>query len=154
MNKNEESDDWVAPDFFYKLTINQKYAIIYFLGLVAASDADVNSKINKKEFYFINFYYKKFKVSVENYLAYIAIGGKDQIIADLKSLTKLNLQGLVIATTELCNYSGNLNESEFNIISSWAESIGMTMDEWNNYLNDFSELDNRPYEDDEDEEDD
>ncbi|NWJ50830.1 MAG: hypothetical protein HXX14_08190 [Bacteroidetes bacterium] len=146
MNKFEESDDWVAPDFFNKLTRNQKYAIIHFLGVIAASDVHAHSKINKKEYYFINFYYKEFKVSVEKYLAYIAMGGKEQVIADLKSLSKLNMQGLVFATTELCNYSGSMNDDELLTIADWVDSLGMTMNEWNDFYNNFDEFNNRPSE--------
>lgn len=143
MAEYEESDDWVAPGFFYHLTRNQKYAIIYFLGVVAASDVDINLKINKEEFYFINFYYKEFKVSVEKYLAYVSMGGKEQVVADLKSLSKLNMQGVVFATFELCRYSGNMNDEELITIANWVEAIGLTMNDWNNYYENFDELDNR-----------
>jgi hypothetical protein len=143
MAKHEKSDDYVAPGFFFELTKNQKYAIIYFLSTIATSDVDIHSKITEAEFYFMNFYYKEFDVSVEQYLAYVAMGGKMQVVADLKSLSKLNMQGLVFATSELCDCSGHMNDDEMQAIESWTIELGITLDEWADYYENFDAFNER-----------
>ena len=133
MARSNNNEDYDLPnEVFYDLTRNQKLAIINFLSVIAASDANV--KISEIEFAFISHYYKEFGVTGDQYLAYLSIGGREQTIAEIKNLSKENIQELVYATTELCNCTGELNAEEFTALLNWLDPIGMTIEEWNDVL--------------------
>ncbi|MDP4291111.1 MAG: hypothetical protein Q8908_08525 [Bacteroidota bacterium] len=117
---------------FSDITRNQKLAIINFLSVIASSN--IAPKISKSEQAFINFYYKEFGVSGDQYLAYLSIGGRAQTISDIKTLTKSNMQDLVYATTELCICDGEATDDQLNALSNWLNDIGITIEEWNEYL--------------------
>ena len=134
MTKKKEIEDYdFSPYGFIDITRNQKLAIINFLSVIAVSDARKrNGKIQQA---YISFFYKEFGVTGDQYLAYISIGGREQTIADLKALSKSNMQDLVYATTELfiCD-DGNASDEELMALSNWLDDIGMTIEEWNDYL--------------------
>ena len=133
MAKSDKDEEFDSPNWvFSDLTRNQKLAIINFLSVIAASDANV--KISDVEFAFISYYYKEFGIAGDQYLAYLSIGGRERTITEIKNLSKENMQELVYATTEMCNCTGELNEDEFLAILNWLEPIGMTIKEWNDIL--------------------
>ena len=117
---------------FIDLNRSQKLAIINFLSVIASSDA--NKKINKNELAYISEYYKEFGVTGDQYIAYISIGGRKQTAADIKTLSKSNMQDLVYATTELCNCGGCVDDEELIALFNWLDLIGMSIEEWNDYL--------------------
>ena len=117
---------------FEDLTRNQKLAVINFLSVIAASNE--KSKISKIQRSFISQYYKEFGITGDQFLTYISIDGRKRTIADLKSLTKSNFQDLVFTTTELCVCDGELSEDEFSALMKWLDDLGMSADEWNDYL--------------------
>ncbi len=133
-SKEKEIEDY---DFnlyaFEDITRNQKLAIINFMSVIAVSNAAKrNSKVEQA---YISFYYKEFGITGDQFLAYISIGGREQTVKDLKTLTKSNFQDLVYATTELfiCDDQQTTDE-ELMALSDWLDDIGMTIDEWNDYL--------------------
>ena len=131
-SKKKEDFDFVKDAYFNDLTINQKLAVINFFSVIAASNGNI--KINKIELAFISQYYKEFGVTGDQYLAYMSIGGREQTIEDIKSLTKANMQDLVYATTELFNCDGELNEKQFYTLVNLLTDIGITIEEWNDML--------------------
>lgn len=121
------------PYAFENVTRNQKLAIINFMSVIASSNPQKrNSKVEQA---YISFYYKEFGLTGDQYLAYISIGGRAQTVRDLKTLTKSNMQDLVYATTELfiCDDKETTDE-ELMALSDWLDEIGVTIDEWNDYL--------------------
>ena len=133
MATSDNNDDFDLPSWtFIDLTRNQKLAIINFLSVIAASDA--NKQTNKNELAFISHYYREFGVTGAQYLAYISIGGRERTIAEIKNLSKENMQDLVYATTELCGCNGTLTVEEFSALINWLEPIGITIEEWNDML--------------------
>ena len=134
MPKKKEIEDYDFSSYgFEDLTRNQKLAIIDFLSVIAVSDPIKRNRDIQKAY--ISFYYKEFGVTGDQYLAYISIGGRKQTIEDLKSLTKSNIQDLVYTTTEMfiCDDS-NASDDELMALSRWLNEIGMTIEEWNDYL--------------------
>ena len=134
MTKKKEIEDFDFNSYgIENLTINQKLAVINFMSVIAVSDPKKRDSPIRKAY--ISFYYKEFGITGDQYLAYISIGGREQTIEDLKSLTKGNMQDLVYMTTEMfiCD---NLNASDEELISlsNWLTDIGMTIEEWNDYL--------------------
>lgn len=133
MTRSKKKEDYDFSLYaFIDLTRSQKLAVINFLSVIAASDA--NMKINKVELAYISEYYKEFGVTGDQYLAYISIGGREQTAADIKTLSKSNMQDLVYATTELCNCTGSVDDEELIALSNWLDAIGMSIEEWNDYL--------------------
>jgi hypothetical protein len=134
MNKKKEIEEYDFNSYGIEdLTINQKLAVINFMSVIAVSDPKkIDSPIRKA---YISFYYKEFGVTGDQYLAYISIGGREQTIEDLKSLTKSNMQDLVYMTTEMfiCD-NKNASDEELISLSNWLTDIGMTIEEWNDYL--------------------
>jgi len=117
---------------FENLSRNQKLAIINFMSSIAASDKTrMRSKIEQA---YISSYYKEFGVTGDQYLAYISIGGREQTLADLKTLTKSNMQDLVYATTELFICDGNASDEELISLSNWLTDMGLSLDDWNDIL--------------------
>jgi hypothetical protein len=133
MVRSKKKVDYDFPLYdFSDVTRNQKLAIINFLSVIGSSHAD--NSISKIEQAYISFYYKEFGLTGDQYLAYISIGGREQTVADLKLLTKSNMQNLVYATTELCICDGETTDEELIALSNWLDDIGMTIEEWNEYL--------------------
>ena len=134
MTNSKEIEEYDFSSYaFEDLTRNQKLAIINFLSVIGVSDP-IKRKSKVQQAY-ISFYYMEFGVTGDQYLAYISIGGREQTIADLKSLTKIQMQDLVYATTEMfiCE-DQNTTDVELMALSNWLDDIGMTIDEWNDYL--------------------
>ena len=134
MTKKKEIEDFDFNSYgIENLTINQKLAIINFMSVIAVSDSKKGDSLIRKAY--ISFYYKEFGVTGDQYLAYISIGGREQTIEDLKSLTKSNIQDLVYMTTEMfiCD-NKNASDDELIALSNWLTDIGMTIEEWNDYL--------------------
>lgn len=134
MTKKKEIEDFDFNSYgIENLTINQKLAIINFMSVIAVSDCKKGDSLIRKAY--ISFYYKEFGVTGDQYLAYISIGGREQTIEDLKSLTKSNIQDLVYMTTEMfiCD-NKNASDDELIALSNWLTDIGMTIEEWNDYL--------------------
>jgi len=134
MTKKKEIEDFDFNSYGIEdLTINQKLAVINFMSVIAVSDAKKGDSPIRKAY--ISFYYKEFGVTGDQYLAYISIGGREQTIEDLKSLTKSNMQDLVYMTTEMfiCD-DKNASDEELIALSNWLTDIGMTIEEWNDYL--------------------
>jgi hypothetical protein len=134
MNKKKEIEDFDFNSYGIEdLTINQKLAVLNFMSVIAVSDHKKGDSLIRKAY--ISFYYKEFGVTGDQYLAYISIGGREQTIEDLKSLTKSNIQDLVYMTTEMfiCD-NKNASDEELIALSNWLTDIGMTIEEWNDYL--------------------
>lgn len=133
MTTSDNNEDFDLPSWaFIDLTRNQKLAIINFFSVIAASDA--NKQINKNELAFISHYYKEFGVTGAQYLAYISIQGRERTIAEIKNLSKENMQELVYATTDLFGCDGELNEEEFAALLKWLDPIGISIEKWNDML--------------------
>jgi hypothetical protein len=134
MTKKKEIEDYDFNSYGIEdLTINQKLAVINFLSVIAVSDVEKRDSDIRKAY--ISFYYKEFGITGDQYLAYISIGGREQTIEDLKSLTKSNMQDLVYITTEMfiCD-NKNASDEELIALSHWLDGMGMTIEEWNDYL--------------------
>jgi len=134
MTKKKEIEDYDFNSYgIENLTINQKLAVINFLSVIAVSDPKKGDSPIRKAY--ISFYYKEFGLTGDQYLAYISIGGREQTIEDLKTLTKSNIQDLVYMTTEMfiCD-NKNASDDELISLSHWLDDIGMTIEEWNDYL--------------------
>lgn len=134
MTKKKEIEEYDFNSYGIEdLTINQKLAIINFMSVIAVSDPKKGDSPIRKAY--ISFYYKEFGVTGDQYLAYLSIGGREQTIEDLKSLTKSNMQDLVYMTTEMfiCD-DKNASDHELIALSNWLTDIGMTIEEWNDYL--------------------
>ena len=134
MTKKKEIEDFDFNSYGIEdLTINQKLAVINFMSVIAVSDKKKGDSPIRKAY--ISFYYKEFGITGDQYLAYISIGGREQTIEDLKSLTKSNIQDLVYMTTEMfiCD-NKNASDDELIALSNWLTDIGMTIEGWNDYL--------------------
>jgi hypothetical protein len=134
MSKKKDIEDYDFNSYgIENLSINQKLAIINFLSVISVGDVEKRDSNIRKAY--ISFYYKEFGVTGDQYLAYISIGGREQTIKDLKSLTKSNMQDLVYITTEMfiCD-DKNASDEELIALSNWLTDIGMTIEEWNEYL--------------------
>src|ERR1035437_3098977 len=134
MTKKKEIEDFDFNSYGIEdLTINQKLAVINFMSVIAVSDTKKGDSPIRKAY--ISFYYKEFGITGDQFLAYISIGGREQTIEDLKSLTKSNMQDLVYMTTEMfiCD-NKNASDEELISLSNWLTDIGMTIEEWNDYL--------------------
>jgi len=134
MTTKKEIEDYDFNSYgFEDLTINQRLAIINFMSVIAVSDIKKRDSNIRKAY--ISFYYKEFGITGDQFLAYISIGGREQTIEDLKSLTKSNIQDLVYTTTEMfiCD-NKNASDEELIALSHWLDDIGMTIEEWNDYL--------------------
>jgi hypothetical protein len=134
MTKKKEIEDFDFNSYGIEdLTINQKLAVINFMSVIAVSDTKKGDSPIRKAY--ISFYYKEFGITGDQFLAYISIGGREQTIEDLKSLTKSNMQDLVYMTTEMfiCD-NKNASDEELIALSNWLTDIGMTIEEWNDYL--------------------
>ena len=80
---------------------------------------------------FISQYYKEFGVTGDQYLAYILMEGRERTVADLKSLTKDNMQDLVFATTELFNCDkGGMTKEQFAALGDWLDEMGLSQEIW------------------------
>ena len=128
--KREEFD--FDEGYFFRLKRNQKLAILNFLSVIAASDS--GTKLNRDEADFINHCYKIFRVTGDQFLEYIAIGGREQTVQDLKKMNNGNFLGLIMVTAELCNLNGGTSEDEFEALKEWLDDLKMTVDEWVDYV--------------------
>ena len=116
---------------FYKLKHNQKLAIIYFLSVIATGD---NNLIKPNECpAFINHCYKVFRVTGDEVLAYVAIGGREQIVKELKKMHEYNFYMLIVTTVELLCLNGGGDDDKYRALNDWLEDLEMTEDEWYNY---------------------
>ena len=116
--------------FLNDLSVRQKLAIINFLMVIAESNVVPPAKFSqqKQDFFFVMFY--EFGVSEAEYQAYFSLGGRDWVIADIKSLSASNMHGLAYSTLELWNLDGKTTEPEYEAHADWLIDIGMTEDEW------------------------
>ena len=99
--KPEDYEFSTSAYFALDLARNQRLAVLNFLSVIAVSD--VGKPISPMKIAFISQYYYEFGVTGDQYLAYILLEGRQRTVADLKSLTKDNMQDLVFVTTELFN---------------------------------------------------
>jgi hypothetical protein len=122
---------------FNDLSVRQKLAIINFLMVIAESNVVPPAKLsrNKQDFFFVMFY--EFGVSEAEYQAYLSLGGRDWVIADIKSLSTSNMHGLTHSTLELWNLDAETTEKEYAAQAAWLIDIGMTDEEWCDSINSF-----------------
>jgi len=132
-SKRKEILDFTTTDYFYRLSKNQKLAVINFLSVIAVSDK--GPKLNKDVEALINMCYKEFRVSGDEFLEYIAIGGREQTARDLKRMNEMNFLGLIIITAELCEMNGSTTEEEYEALEGWLEEMDMTIDDWIDFGN-------------------
>jgi len=132
-SKRKEFMELTTTDYFYRLSKNQKLAVINFLSVIAVSDK--GPKMNNDVAAIINMCYKEFRVTGDEFLEYIAIGGREQTARDLKRLNEGNFLGLIMITAELCGANGTTTEEEYEALEEWLVEMGMTVDEWIDFGN-------------------
>lgn len=133
MGKHLKEDEFdFFPSLFDRLTLHQKLAVLDFLSVIAASAVNPNKIKAMSDF--ISHYYKEFKVTGDQYLAYIAIGGRNQTYIDIGLMDKRLIQDLVFATAELCICGGEVEDEQLLALSYLLESVGISLVEWNDYM--------------------
>ena len=121
----------VCEDYFYGLSHNQKLAIIYFLSVIAACKNNVNIKNDSPAF--IDHCYKVLKLTGEQVLEYVAIGGREQTVSDLKKMNPYSFVMLIATTAELCELNGGLSEEQYTALVDWLNDMEKSIDEWKDY---------------------
>lgn len=121
----------VSEDYFYGFSHNQKLATIYFLSVIAACENNVNIRNDSPAF--IDHCYKVLNLTGEQVLEYIAIGGREQAVIDLKKIHPYSFVMLIATTAELCELNGGLSEEKYSALVDWLDDLGMSIDDWNDY---------------------
>jgi hypothetical protein len=117
--------------YFFRLKRNQKLAIINFLSVIAASDT--RTKLKDDVAAFMDHCFKVLRVTGDEVLEYVAIGGREQTVIDIKKLDRHNLLMLTIVTSELCDQNGGMSDAEYLALQCWVDDLEMTIDEWYDY---------------------
>jgi len=128
--KKKKKFDFALEEYFWWLSKNQKMAIIHFLSVIAVSDT--GPKTNNDVGDLINMCYKKFRVSGDEVLEYIAIGGREQTAKDILKMKRDNLFGLVMMDYHLGELNGGPSDEHFEALLLWLVDLNMTVDEWYN----------------------
>jgi hypothetical protein len=132
MTKPLKPEDYEFSTMAYfgsDLSRNQRLAILNFLSVIAVSD--LGKPISPMKVAFISQYYQDFGVTGDLFLAYLLMEGRERTVADLKSLTKDNMQDLVFATTELFNCEkGGMTEEQFAALGDWLDEMGLSQEIW------------------------
>ena len=116
---------------FYKLTHNQKLAILYFLSVIATGDNKLTRPNDCPAF--INHCYRIFRVTGDQVLAYVAIGGREQTVMELKKMHQYNFFMLICTTSELLCLNGGGRDEKYQALLDWLDDLEMTEDEWYDY---------------------
>lgn len=119
---------YFGTGYFDRLKGNQKLAIINFLSVIAASDTRV--KLQDDVTAFMNHVYKVLEVTGDQVLEYVAIGGREQTVIDIKKMDRYNLFILIVVTSELCDQNGGMTDAEYLALLCWIDDLQMTIDEW------------------------
>lgn len=132
MDKARKKIDFdVGEEYFYGFTHNQKMATIHFLSVIAASENNVSIRNDTPAF--IDHCYKVLKLKGEQVLNYIAIGGREQTVIDLKKIHPLSFIMLIVTTAEMCDLNGGLSEEKYTALVDWLDDMEMSIDDWNDY---------------------
>ena len=129
MYKTERGTKFDFDDgYFDRLKRNQKLAVINFLSVIAASDTRIKLKDDISAF--MNHCYKVLRVTGEQVLEYVAIGGREQTVIDIKKMDRYNLFILIVVTSELCDQNGGMTDAKYLALLCWIDDLQMTIDEW------------------------
>jgi hypothetical protein len=130
MAKKYEKFDFTLDEYFWRLSRNQKMAVIHFLSVIAVSDTE--PKTNNDEGDLIDMCYKKFRVTGDEVLRYAAIGGREQTARDILKMKRDNLYGLIMMNYQLTELNGGPSDEQYEALMLWLVDLNMTVDEWYN----------------------
>ena len=118
--------------YFDRLKRNEKLAIINFLSVIAASDTRL--KLRDDVMAFMDHCYKVLMVTGDQVLEYVAIGGREQTVIDIKKIDRYNFFMLIVVTSELCDQNGGMTDAEYLALLCWLDDLEMTVDEWFDFV--------------------
>jgi len=128
--KKKKKFDFTLDEYFWRLSKNQKLAVIHFLSVIAISDT--GPKTNNDEGDLIDMCYKTFRVTGDKVLEYTAIGGREQTAKDILKMKRDNLYGLIMLNYKLCELNGGPSDEQFEALMLWLADLNLTVDEWYN----------------------
>lgn len=121
-NKKQPSNP--ISEAFGDLTMNQKMSIMNLLMTVAICDGDQGNQDIETQF--LNTYVGILGVNSSRCMRYRDETGQEQMLKDLKSLSKKQKELLTIASFEMINCDGRPNETELNVTAVLFEHIGVS----------------------------
>lgn len=121
-NKKQPSNPIVEA--FRDLTLDQKMSIMNLLMTVAICDGDKGNQ--DIEMQFLNTYVEILGVNSSKCMRYRDEKGQEQMLEDLKPLSKEQKELLTIASFEMINCDGRPNETELNVTAALFEHIGVS----------------------------
>ena len=114
-------------EIFSDLTTNQKMSVINLLLNIGVCDGEQGNQ--DMELQFLNNYVKILGVRSDSSMAYLENHGHEQIIEDLKSISKSQKEFLVVAAWEMITCDGRPNETELEFAGTIFNKIGVTDDQ-------------------------
>jgi len=134
----EKKSEFLVNIYFDELTHNQKIAILMFYSIIAEHDSDPDTLRYKTDF--INHYFQELGVTQYQFEAYVTLGGREQMIKDIKSLDKYNFTHLVWSTTEMGEYGKGMPDSLYRILAELVNELGIDFDTWTDFLDKSEEM--------------